>query len=77
MEYANTEFTFVLCLAYLEAGLPPEAAWRSALADYVCCFSGVENAAPGRGLLESRVGNTATGCLAHSEFFDWSVPGLR
>lgn len=76
MEYANTECTFVLCLAYLEAGLPPEAAWRSALADYVC-FSRVEDADPSRGLLESRAGNAATGRSAHLEIFDWSVPELR
>ena len=33
---------FILGLVYLEAGLPPEAALRFALADYECSFRGVE-----------------------------------
>jgi hypothetical protein len=36
------DIAFILGLIYLEAGLPPEAALRSALADYECSFSGVE-----------------------------------
>jgi hypothetical protein len=36
------DLAFILGLVYLEAGLPPEAALRSALADYVCSFSGME-----------------------------------
>jgi hypothetical protein len=36
------DLAFILGLIYLEAGLPPEAALRSALADYECSFSGVE-----------------------------------
>jgi len=36
------DLAFILGLVYLEAGLPPEAALRSALADYECSFSGGE-----------------------------------
>jgi hypothetical protein len=36
------DLAFILGLVYLEAGLPPEAALRSALADYECSFSGAE-----------------------------------
>ncbi|MHA3772739.1 hypothetical protein ACXR0O_14490 [Verrucomicrobiota bacterium sgz303538] len=32
------ERVLLLGLIYLQAGLPPEAAYRSALADYVCGF---------------------------------------
>jgi hypothetical protein len=34
------DLAFLLGLVYLDAGLPPEAALRSALADYECSFSG-------------------------------------
>jgi len=40
------DLAFILGLVYLEAGLPPEAALRSALADYECSFSGLEMEAP-------------------------------
>ena len=36
------DLAFILGLVYLEAGLPPEAALRSGLADYECSFSGLE-----------------------------------
>ena len=40
------DLAFILGLVYLEAGLPPEAALRSGLADYECSFSGLEMEAP-------------------------------
>jgi hypothetical protein len=36
------DLAFILGLVYLEAGLPPEAALRSGLADYECSYSGLE-----------------------------------
>jgi len=36
------DLAFILGLVYLEAGLSPEAALRSGLADYECSFSGAE-----------------------------------
>jgi hypothetical protein len=45
-EDAIPDLAFILGLVYLEAGLPPEAALRSALADYECSFSGVEDRIP-------------------------------
>lgn len=35
---AARERVLLLGLVYLQAGLPPEAAYRSALADYTCGF---------------------------------------
>ena len=45
-EDAIPDLAFILGLVYLEAGLPPEAALRSALADYECSYSGMEMEAP-------------------------------
>ena len=36
------DLAFILGLVYLEAGLPPEAALRSGMADYECGFSEAE-----------------------------------
>jgi hypothetical protein len=36
------DLAFILGLVYLEAGLPPEAALRSGMADYECSFSEAE-----------------------------------
>ena len=42
LEGVIPDLAFILGLVYLEAGLPPEAALRSGLADYECSYSGME-----------------------------------
>ena len=44
VEDAIPEAAFILGLVYMEAGLSPEAALRSAMADYMCSFPEAEMA---------------------------------